>query len=75
MAMEGKWHLQSFLLFLSLLPDLSARIIWSALLQSIPNKQLALGVFNNHVDKKGWVGGLKFAIFVHVYSIKNVHEE
>ena len=25
------------------------------------------GAFNNHVDKKGWVGGLKFAIFVHVY--------
>ena len=23
--------------------------------------------FNNHVDKKGWVGGLKFAIFDHVY--------
>ena len=27
----------------------------------------ALGSFNNHVDNKGWVGGLKFAIFVHVY--------
>ena len=31
------------------------------------------GAFN-HVDKKGWVGGLKFAIFVHVYYIKNVHQ-
>ena len=26
----------------------------------------AKGAFNNHVDKRGWVGGLKFAIFVHV---------
>ena len=25
------------------------------------------------MDKKGWVGGLKFAIFVHVYYIKDVH--
>ena len=24
------------------------------------------GAFNNHVDKKGWVGGPEFAIFVHV---------
>ena len=32
-----------------------------------------MGPFNNHVDKKGWVGGLKFAISVHVYYIKNVH--
>ena len=29
--------------------------------------------FKNHVDNRGWVGGLKFAIFVHVYYIKNVH--
>ena len=33
-----------------------------------------MGAFNNHVDKKGWVGGLEFAIFVHVYYIKNVNE-
>ena len=25
-----------------------------------------MGAFNNHVDKRGWVGGLKIAIFVHV---------
>ena len=31
------------------------------------------GLFNNHVDKMGWVGGLRFAIFVHVYYIKSVH--
>ena len=24
------------------------------------------GAFKNHVDKRGWVGGLKFSIFVHV---------
>ena len=24
---------------------------------------LSKGAFNNHVDKRGWVGGLKFAIF------------
>ena len=24
------------------------------------------GAFNNQVDKKGWVGGLKFAILVHI---------
>ena len=32
------------------------------------------GPFKNHVDNRGWVGGLKFAIFVHVQYIKNVHE-
>ena len=32
------------------------------------------GAFNNYLDNKGWVGGLKFAIFVRVYHIKNVHE-
>ena len=31
------------------------------------------GSFKNHVDNRGWVGGLKFLIFVHVYYIKNVH--
>ena len=31
------------------------------------------GAFNNLWDKKGWIGGLKFASFVHVYLIKNVH--
>ena len=24
------------------------------------------GSFKNHVDNRGWVGGLKFVIFVHV---------
>ena len=28
------------------------------------------GTFNNHMDKTKWVGGLKFAIFVHVWYIK-----
>ena len=32
------------------------------------------GTFNNHVDKNGWVGSLKFAIYVHGYCMKNVHE-
>ena len=32
------------------------------------------GPFKNHVDNRGWVDGLKFAIFVHVQYIKNVHE-
>ena len=27
---------------------------------------LTKGPFKNHVDNRGWVGGLKFAIFVHV---------
>ena len=31
------------------------------------------GPFKNHVDNRRWVGGLKFAIFVHVYYIKSVH--
>ena len=31
------------------------------------------GQFKNHVDNREWVGGLKFAIFVHVQYIKNVH--
>ena len=31
------------------------------------------GGFNNHVDKKGWVFGLKFTFYVNVYYIKNVH--
>ena len=26
---------------------------------------LPVGTFNNHVDKSGWVGGSKIAIFVH----------
>ena len=29
--------------------------------------------FNNHVDKRGGVGGLRFSIFVHIYYIKDVH--
>ena len=32
------------------------------------------GSFNNHVDKKGWVGGQKFAIFVHIHYIESVHK-
>ena len=32
------------------------------------------GPFRNHVDNRGWVGGQKFAFFVHVQYIKNVHE-
>ena len=28
---------------------------------------------NTQVNKKGWVGGLKFANFVHIHYIKNVH--
>ena len=32
------------------------------------------GPFINHVDNIRWVGGLKFAIFVHVWYIKIVHE-
>ena len=39
-----------------------------------PLLQHSRGAINNHVGKKGWVGGLKFAIFVHFYCIKNVHE-
>ena len=31
------------------------------------------GSFNNHVDKKGWVGGPKLTIFVHVWYMENVH--
>ena len=31
------------------------------------------GTFNNHVDKKGWVGSLKIALFVQVWYIKNVY--
>ena len=39
----------------------------------VRNKDLWLrGAFNNHVDKKGWVGDLKFAIFVPVYLKENV---
>ena len=34
---------------------------------------LPLEAFNNHMDKKEWVGILKFAIFVQVLHIKNVH--
>ena len=30
-------------------------------------------VLNNQVGKKMWVGGLECAIFVHIYSIENVH--
>ena len=32
------------------------------------------GAFNNRVEKRGWVGGLKFAIFVHFQYIKSVHK-
>ena len=32
------------------------------------------GEFSNQVDKRGWSGGLKFAIFVHVNYMKNVHK-
>ena len=31
------------------------------------------GSFNNHVDKKGWVGGLNFVISVHIYYLKYIH--
>ena len=31
------------------------------------------GAFKNLVDKNGWVGGLKFAMFVDVWFLKNVH--
>ena len=31
------------------------------------------GSFKNHVDNRGWVGGLKFAIFVHIQYMRNVH--
>ena len=33
-----------------------------------------IGPFKNHVENRRWVGGQKFAIFVHVQYIKNVHE-
>ena len=48
MAIGGKWHLQSFLLFLGLLlPVTTARAHhWSALLQSILNKRLAFPFHN-----------------------------
>ena len=32
-----------------------------------------LGAFNNLVDKREWVGGLRFAIFVHDQWIKTAH--
>ena len=38
------------------------------------DKILRKGAFINNVDKRGWVGGLKFAIFVYVWYIRNVHE-
>ena len=34
----------------------------------------SLGSFKNHVDNRGWGGGLKFSIFVHVQYIKNVYK-
>ena len=34
-----------------------------------PNKR----PFKNYVDNSKWVGGLKFAIFINVHYIKNVH--
>ena len=36
---------------------------------------LPWGPLKNHVDNRVWVGGLKFAIFVHVHYMKNVHED
>ena len=33
------------------------------------------GPFKNHVDNRGWVGGLKFDIFVHVQYIKSVRRD
>ena len=31
------------------------------------------GSFKNHLGISRWVGGLKFANFVHIYYIKSVH--
>ena len=38
-----------------------------------PKKCHTMGPFKNHVDNRGWVGGPKFVIFVHVLYIRNVH--
>ena len=32
------------------------------------------GAFKNHMDNTGWVGGLKFSIFVQVNYIRDVNE-
>ena len=45
-------------------------------IEQTPGKMMNVddrGSFNNHVDKKRWVGGPKLSIFVHVYYIENVH--
>ena len=34
------------------------------LLPELDNVQLGKGPFKHHVDNRGWVGGLKFSIFV-----------
>ena len=33
----------------------------------------SFGALSNDVDKKGWVDGLKYALFGHLQYIKNVH--
>ena len=52
----------------------SLNVLFEQKIQVIIAGSPSRGPFKNHVDNRGWVGGLKFANFVHVQYIKNVHE-
>ena len=56
------WHLKMINEWLSAIEALVVMIKMAFFL----SHDMSKGSFNNHVDKREWVVGLKFAIFVHV---------
>ena len=62
-----KMHTEMILiLFATLVISQVALVKWREIYPSSYHVSYEKGAFNNYVDKKEWVGGLKFGILVHI---------